>query len=231
MADLRTVTGSWLEAAWEPFCDLLRVEETDGRAAARGRLSGLREAYLATRALGGEMPLAEATGDEVWTLARTRGVWALWMLRERMGPPAFDQACGRWREGHAPQGIAAVCERLEGAGAAGLAQFVRFWVETTGLPDYHLLAATARRRPAGYEVTLRIANRGEGPVPAPAVARTEEGALHEFEVSAGAGERQEVRFSVLTRPVAAALDPDGDLLTASGERRWTGVRVRLWGIF
>ncbi|MBI3911095.1 MAG: hypothetical protein HY320_09205 [Armatimonadetes bacterium] len=220
-----------MAAAWEPFCELLHVESRDGRGAARSRLAGLREAYLAARAVGGEVPLAETAGEDAWPLARTRGVWVLWMLRDAVGPTAFQAACGDWLAGCEPPSLAALRAHAEAEHGAELGAFLDYWTATTGLPDYRLRSAVARRCGDGYLVTLQVENRGQGPILVAALIRTEEGAQHEFAIRAGTGERTEARYPVLTRPVAAALDPEGDLLSASGAGSWVSVRVRLWGLF
>jgi hypothetical protein len=63
------------------------------------------------------------------------------------------------------------------------------------------------------------------------VIQTEEGARHTFPVSAPVGESVEATYRVLTRPVQAAVDPDGELLQPDRGPVWLPVRTRRWGIF
>ena len=77
-------------------------------------------------------------------------------------------------------------------------------------------------------MTVRVVNRGSGAVAAPAVIQTEEGARHTFPVSAPVGETLEASYFVLTRPVQAAVDPDGELLQPDRGMVWQPVRLRQW---
>src|SRR5262249_8334089 len=98
--------------------------------------------------------------------------------------------------------------------------FFDFWIYSTALPGYALRAATARKVGQGYEVTVQVANEGVGALPVSAVIQTEEGARHTFPVLAAAGQAVEAAYSVLTRPVQAAVDPDGELLQPERARVW-----------
>ena len=217
-------TGAWLQVAWDGFRDLVRTEREAGRAEACRRLAGLRDAYLALKRPD-EPPLVDARDDALWELARTRGVWALWMLREAMGP-TFDLACEAWLGTGAPATPAELFERLGRSEADPVARGFRWWIEATDLPDYRLRSATYRRVADGYEVALRLANAGGGGVPVPLAVETEEGARHTLTVTMAVGARLEVRYPLLTRPVAAAVDPDGVVLTRGGPGRWRRVRPR-----
>ena len=106
-----------------------------------------------------------------------------------------------------------------------------FWICGTALPHYELRAATARAEKEGYTVTLRVANRGTGTAPAPVVIQSEEGARHTLPVSVAPEVTIDVKYFVLTRPVQAAVDPDGEVLQEDGGRAWQPVRLRRWGIF
>src|SRR5216683_861076 len=68
----------WLREATAAFEDVLRREAEEGRPAARERLQVLRDSYLALRA---------ASLDR--QVARTKGAWVLWMLRQAVGPLSF----------------------------------------------------------------------------------------------------------------------------------------------
>lgn len=215
--------GAWLQVAWEAFRDLVRIEREAGRAEARRRLAGLRDAYLALKRPD-EPPLIAARDEALWELARTRGVWVLWMLREATGP-AFDLACETWLAEGAPATVEQLLAQL-GRADEPLAGQLRWWIATVDLPDYRLRAAAYRRVADGYEVALRLVNVGAGGVPVPLEVRTEEGARHAVTVSLAAGERLEVRYPLLTRPIAAAVDPDGVVLTRGGPGHWRRVRPR-----
>ena len=65
-------------------------------------------------------------------------------------------------------------------------------------------------------------------IPAPLVVQTEEGARHEFSLSVPGGGTNEVRYTMVTKPVAAAVDPEGDLLQAEPSGAWQVVKVRRW---
>jgi hypothetical protein len=162
--------------------------------------------------------------------AASKGVWVLWMLRRGLGELAFEEL-------RREPGVLAITDRLREAirrrVGSDFESFFDFWVYGTELPAYRLESATGRplsRATGGYTVTLRLANDGTGAFPAPAVVRTEEGARHEFQVSVPGGEARDVTYPVLTRPVAAAVDPEGELLQ-SGPRvagEWRPVRLRRW---
>lgn len=226
---------TWIEAARGPFERLLEAERESGRAAVAARLEGLRLAYLDLRATGGDRPLAE--GVEA---ARTKGPWVLWMLRQALSPPSFEPVRAAWNRGAALE-THSLRTLAENQARQQLGEFFDFWVYGAGLPEYVLRRAEARPEPRGengqqragapaappgYLVTLEVENRGTGACPAPVAAQTEEGARHAFQVLAGPGERAELRFPVLTRPTAAAVDPEGNLLMGAGERHWMPVRVR-----
>ena len=60
-----------------------------------------------------------------------------------------------------------------------------------------------------------MANAGTGAFPAPADVQTEEGARHIFPILVPEGVTREVTYGLLTRPVAAAIDPEGEGLTGA----------------
>jgi hypothetical protein len=216
---------TWIEAARGPFERLLEAEQESGREAVRPRLEGLRIAYLDQRGSGTDRPLAE--GVEA---ARTKGPWVLWMLRKVLSPPAFEPVRAAWRQGGALE-TGALREWLERRAKQDLSPFFDFWVYGSGLPEYHLRRAEAKAEGGGYTVTLGVENRGSGSFPAPVVAQTEEGARHEFSLLAAPGVKAELQFPVLTKPMIAAVDPEGDMLMATGERPWLPVRTRKFWIF
>jgi hypothetical protein len=203
----------------------------------------LREAYLALRNASQDRPLAELepSGRGDAQIARTKGVWVLWMVRQAVGPLEFREL---WSgTGGPPVTMEALRESL--AGSAGVSPvhaarmaalpgtpdwtgFFDFWVYSTGLPQYRLLSATVKGAAGDFVVTLKVANRGTGLIPAPLVVQTEEGARHEFSLSVPGGKESEVRYSMVTKPVAAAVDPEGDLLQAEVSGAWQLVKTRRW---
>jgi hypothetical protein len=250
----------WLEAALPAFEELLELERLEGMAAAQERLETYRQAYLGLREMGaGLAPLAVPSAecrvpcpDEAGppatiprgtghvalgtatvgsTATRAKGVWVLWMLRRGLGELAFRELQGEPEVLTSTDRLREAIRRRVGD---DLDPFFDFWVYGTDLPAYRLERAIgrplARTAAGGYTVTMRLANDGTGGFPAPAVVRTEEGARHEFRVSVPGAETREVTYPVLTRPVAAAIDPEGELLQsgprASGE--WRPVRLRRW---
>lgn len=236
----------WLLEATAAFEQVLRREAEEGRPAARERLHVLRDAYLGLRDASVDRPLAELepSGRGDAQIARTKGAWVLWMLRQAVGPLAYREL---WS---APEGPPVTTEALRmGVGRWGLgvgdqrtepstanpqrptldwSGFFDFWVYSTGLPQYRLLSATVKGSAGDYSVTLKVANRGTGTIAAPLVVQTEEGARHEFSLSVAGGKESEVRYSMLTKPVAAAVDPEGDLLQAEPSGTWQVVKVRRW---
>lgn len=216
---------TWIEAARGPFERLLEAEEEAGRESVRARLEGLRLAYLDLRERGEDGPLAEEVGA-----GRAKGPWVLWMLRKALSPPSFEPVRAAWRHGEALETTAlqALVEKLSGS---GFGPFFDFWIYGDRLPDYRLLKASARTEKDGFVVTLLVENRGTGGYPVPVVVETEEGARHSFSATAGPGNKVELRFPLVTRPTRAAVDPEGDLLMARGERAWMGIAVRKFWIF
>ena len=212
-----------LPLAWEAFARLLDHEREQGPRAARQRLAGLRMAYLARRQETALPSLRGVSGDLAGELARTRGVWALWMLRQRLGAHAWEQLDF---EGAAPISWEHLGEVASRVGGAEIARALEFWVASDALPDYRLERASARQQGEGFAVALRIVNRGEGSVPVGVAIRTEEGALHELMMAALPGQRADAAYPVLTRPAAAAVDPHGALLMAEAERGWLAVSLR-----
>src|SRR6266699_3536414 len=83
----------WLQEATAAFEQVLRREAEGGRPAARERLQVLRDAYLALREASQDRPLAELepSGRGDAQIARTKGTWVLWMLRQSVGPLAFQE--------------------------------------------------------------------------------------------------------------------------------------------
>src|SRR3954452_4507721 len=99
----------WLQEATAAFEQVLRRETEEGRPAARERLQMLRDAYLALREASQDRPLAELepSGRGDAQIARTKGAWVLWMLRQAVGPLAYREL---WS---APQGPPVTTEALK----------------------------------------------------------------------------------------------------------------------
>jgi hypothetical protein len=240
----------WLREAAGAFEAVLRREREEGRPAARERLQVLRDAYLGLREASLDRPLAELepSGRGDAQIARTKGAWVLWMLRQAIGPLAFQETWSR-PEGP-PLTLEALRSRVDGLSlivdgpakpessvpstinhqpsTSGCTAFFDFWVYSTGLPQYRLLAATMKGSPGDFAVTLKVANQGTGLIPAPLVVQTEEGARHEFSLAVPGGGTSEVRYSMITKPVAAAVDPEGDLLQVEPSGEWQVVKARRW---
>jgi hypothetical protein len=232
----------WLSEATGAFDEVLRREAEEGRPAARERLQVLRDAYLSLRAASLDRPLAELepSGRGDAQVARSKGAWVLWMLRQAMGPLAFR---GIWSgaEG-SPTTTEALTKRLSAVGCqpsvfdptADSRQptawdgFFDFWIYSAGLPQYRLLSATVKGSPGDFAATLKVANRGTGTIPTPLVVQTEEGARHEFSLVVPGGGTREVSYSMVTKPVAAAVDSEGDLLQAEPSGGWQVVKARRW---
>ena len=220
----------WLDEAFGAFQRLQEEEGQGGTAAALARLKGLREAYLSVRAEGGDRPLAEVgSNDDGSVLARTKGVWVLWMIRSDSSPLAFRELEAAW-EGGKMTDLTVLRDALQPMLSGSADEFLDFWVRGTGLPDYVLMRAETRSQGGGFIVTLRMENRGQGGVPVSAAIRTEEGASHEFRIQPS-GTRIEASYPVLTKPVSAAIDPNYSLLMASASRPWMRVRARRWQFF
>jgi hypothetical protein len=241
----RTLAEFWLGEAAAAFEDVLRREAEQGRPAARERLAVLRDAYLGLREASLDRPLAELepTGRGDAQVARTKGAWVLWMLRQALGPLT-------WREiWFAPGSVPATTEALKKAVMGGewsvvtddsaslhhappathhWDAFFDYWVYSTGLPQYRLLSASTKGSAGAYTVTLKVENRGTGTIPTPLVVQTEEGARHEFSLAVAGGATSEVRYSMITKPVAAAVDPEGDLLQLVPSGEWQAVKARRW---
>ena len=236
----------WLQEAAAAFEEVLRLETQEGRPAARERLAVLREAYLALRDASLDRPLAELepTGRGDAKVARTRGTWVLWMLRQVLGPLTFREI---WSTPDGPLLTTGSLKRALDLGHRALGDsqtepnaqhltptdqhwngFFDYWVYSTSLPQYRLLSATMKGTAGAYTVTLKIANRGTGTIPAPLVVQTEEGARHEFALAVPGGATSEVRYTLITKPVAAAVDPEGDLLQAEASGEWQVVKTRRW---
>jgi hypothetical protein len=228
----------WLREAALAFDDVLRREAEEGRPAARERLAVLRDAYLGMREASLDRPLAELepTGRGDTQVARTKGAWVLWMLRQAVGPLSYREIAS------GPDGLPATTEALKkgvsgvGGGGSGTDEpatqhwdtFFDYWVYSTSLPQYRLLSATVKGAAGAFAVTLKVSNRGTGTIPAPLVVQTEEGARHEFSLAVPGGGVSEVRYSMITRPVAAAVDPEGDLLQPEPSGEWQVVKARRW---
>jgi hypothetical protein len=253
----------WLREARAALEDVLALEAEEGKSAARDRLEVLRQSYLGLREAGDDGPLAEldSGGRLDRQIARSKGVWVLWMVRSALGVLDFRELQRTWEVGEALT-TAALREWLvrrdlgdeaaadqrraphderrttaggevdagEGRGSRWPA-FFDYRVYGSGLPLYELRSATARAVGSGFSVTVSVTNRGIGSVPAPAVIRTEEGARHTFSVSVPPGEAREATYPVLTRPIQAAVDPDGELLQLERGHVWRPVRLRRWWIF
>ena len=228
----RDARDYWLTEATAAFDELLRLEAAEGRPAARERLALLRDAYLSLREASLDRPLAELepTGRGDARIARTKGPWVLWMLRQALGPLSFREI---WS---GPLGSPESTEGLKNAAPGGESNtsthawdpFFDYWIYSTGLPQYRLLSATVKGSAGSYTVTLKVQNRGTGTIPAPLVVQTEEGARHEFSLAVPGGGQSEVSYSMITKPVAAAVDPEGDLLQAEPSGQWQMVKARRW---
>jgi len=216
---------TWIEAARGPLERLLDAEAEAGRESVRTRLEGLRLAYLDLRGAGGEAALAETP-----VLGQTRGTWVLWMLRKLLSPPAFETVRQSWRVGEALETgpLRDLAERIT---RADLRSFFDFWVFASHLPDIRLRRAEARGSDGDFSVTLWAENRGTGNCGAPLVVQTEEGARHAINAPVGPREPTVLTLSLVTRPVAVSVDPEGDLLMATGEREWLPLWLRKFWIF
>jgi hypothetical protein len=241
------MTDFWLQEAAAAFEDILQREREQGRPAARERLAMLRDAYVALRDASLDRPLAELepTGPSDARIARTKGAWVLWMVRQALGPLEFRDL---WSGPQGPPGtIEALRAAVSGVGSSvfGGSQsepntehrtpntehwhaFFDYWVYSTGLPQYRLMSATVKGSAGAFAVTLKATNRGTGTIPAPLVVQTEEGARHEFALAVPGGETREVRYTLITKPVAAAVDPEGDLLQGEPSGAWQTVKSRRW---
>lgn len=236
----------WLREATAAFEEVRRREAVEGRPAARERLQVLRDAYLGLREASLDRPLAELepSGRGDAQVARSKGAWVLWMLRQAVGPLSFHTL---WSGPDGPptttEALKEAVMRGQGSGVSSSGPiaphpsplaphpwdgFFDFWVYSTGLPEYRLLSATVKGSPGDFVVTLTVANRGTGTIPAPLVVQTEEGARHEFSLVVPGGGTSEVRYSMVTKPVAAAVDPEGDLLQAEPSGGWQAVKARRW---
>lgn len=237
-------TDRWLQKALPALAEVLEQEQVEGLARARERMEAYRQVYLGLRDTAPERPLARLSEERIdEQIARAKGVWVLWMLRNRIGEPAFQEfvsACGLVPAGaaHCPQtrGGEDPGERFRRtvtrhAGGDWAEAFIEFWVDGIQLPAYRLLSSIARPRGGGFEVTLKVANTGTGTYPAPVAVQTEEGARHTFPVSVPAGATREVSYALLTRPVSAAIDPEMEVLMAGPREGWRPVRLRRWWIF
>jgi aminopeptidase N len=221
----------WLREAAGAFAEVLRREAEGGRPAAHERLAVLRDAYLGLREASLDRPLAELepTGRGDTQVARTKGAWVLWMLRQAVGPLSYREIAA------GPDGLPATTEALKRAVSAGDDSetqhwdvFFDYWVYSSSLPQYRLLSATVKGSAGAFAVTLKVSNRGTGTIPAPLVVQSEEGARHEFSLAVPGGGTSEVRYSMITRPVAAAVDPEGDLLQPEPSGAWQVVKARRW---
>jgi hypothetical protein len=229
----------WLVEASAAFEEVLLREAEGGRPAARERLQVLRDAYVGLRDAGLDQPLAELepTGRADARVARTKGPWVFWMLRQALGPLSFREIWSR--PDGPPRTTETLREAVLGVGADPHTEhptpntdpwdvFFDFWVYSTGLPQYRLLSATVKGAAGAYTVTLKVANRGTGTIPAPLVVQTEEGARHEFSLAVPGGGTGEASYSMVTKPVAAAVDPNGDLLQSQSTGEWQTVKARRW---
>src|SRR5437660_12748813 len=105
----------WLQEATTAFEQVLRREVEEGRPAARERLQVLRDAYLGLREASLDRPLAELepSGRGDAQVARSKGAWVLWMLRQAVGPLSFHTL---WS---GPDGLPTTTEALKEAALRG----------------------------------------------------------------------------------------------------------------
>jgi hypothetical protein len=216
---------TWIEAARGPFERLLEAEAESGRETVQTRLEGLRLAYLDLRAGGSDRPLAEGVDA-----ARTKGPWILWMLRRALSPLTFQPILEAWKRGGALE-TAALQEMAERVSRSDLEPFFDFWIYGSHLPEYRLCKAEARAEGDLFKITLQVENLGTGAYAVPVVVQTEEGARHAFPVVAAPGSPAELQVPLVTRPAAAAVDPERDILMACGDRPWLPVRLRKFWFF
>src|SRR5262249_14328539 len=153
-----------------------------------------------------------------------------WMLRQAVGPLAYREI---WSASEGPPVTTEALKSGVGGWEVGVGDsaraspipnsqlptpdwsgFFAFWAYSTGLAQHRLLSAAVTGPAGDFTVALKVANRGTGTISAPLVVQTEEGARHEFSLSVPGGKESEVRYSMVTKPVAAAVDPEGDLLQA-----------------
>src|SRR5437660_852351 len=184
----------WLQEATTAFEQVLRREVEEGRPAARERLQVLRDAYLGLREAGLDRPLAELepSGRGDAQVARNKGAWVLWMLRQAVGtlffheiwsgpegPPETIEALkkavssGEWGGNGELKGLAAGRPTPHSPLSTDWTGFFDFWAYSTGLPQYRLLSATVKGSAGEFGVTLKIGNRGTGMIAAPLVVQTE----------------------------------------------------------
>ena len=212
-----------MRPAWAAFLRLLEYEREEGPEKARQRLAGLRMVYLASRQEATLPCLREATGPAAGELAETRGVWALWMLRQEIGPLDWERID---LDGDAPVSWEHLAEILGRKASTDLAPMLDYWIGTDELPDYRLERATGRAAGDGFAVTVRIRNASTARFPVPVAIRTEEGARHQFSIPVAPQGRAEATYPVLTRPTQAAVDPSASLLMAAGPRSWMPISFK-----
>jgi hypothetical protein len=141
-------------------------------------------------------------------IPRIRGTFALHQLRLALGNAAFAKVMGAVHRQHAGKPMRTEDFLRVGSVAAGrdLRPLVLPWVDRADLPDV-ALAASATPVEGGFDVTVRISQRGTAwPLAATVEVRTDQGSRWEKVALAAAEER--FTFRVAARPLRVALGPD-----------------------
>jgi hypothetical protein len=149
------------------------------------------------------------------------------MLRTALSPPMFEPIREVWQRGGALETML-LRELAERQARADFGAFFDFWVYSAELPEYRLRKVELKTAGDAFTVRLQVENLGTGAYPVPAVVQTEEGARHEFSVLAAPAAKAEVELTVVTKPAYASIDPEADVLMASGARAWLPVRRKFW---
>ncbi|MCI0352209.1 MAG: hypothetical protein L0Z53_22545, partial [Acidobacteriales bacterium] len=184
----------WIHEGLAAAAQAFQREKQEGRGGAisfmesrRQMLVGTEKANLktatSTPAQGGEAPSNAATSlvaspDEL--LARSKGMYVWWMLRDMLGERVLQSAFQKYRpeDDKEPAYLQRLLEAEARTGApqavANLEQFFDDWVyRDRGLPDFRVVSVYARQMlGSGFLLSVTVENLGGAAAEVPVIARS-----------------------------------------------------------
>jgi hypothetical protein len=207
-------SGNWSEGLTAFMADYTYKEREGEDSAREARLGLLRDVAAVPR--GQDTPLRRFTSRTHGTsqiVGYHKGTFVFLMLRDLLGPVAFDEGLRRfWRDHQFRRASWTDLRRaFEQTSGRNLDRFFEQWLSRRGAPLFTIESAHAEREDSGYRIRVTLAQTEPAyAATVPVVVTTSTGREERpLEITTG---RQEFVLEVSDRPLSLTLDPDFRLL-------------------
>lgn len=218
----------WIHEGIASAAQAFQREKQEGRGAAislmesrRGMLIEIERANLAAAAASapGQAPSNAATSliasaDEL--LARSKGLYVWWMLRDMLGERTLQNALLKYQPGldkepaYVQRLLEAEARSAAPQAAANLEQFFDDWIyRDRGLPDFRIDSVYARQMlGSGYLVTVTVENLGGAGAEVPVIVRSRDES-ESRRLWVPARQKASVRIPLRSQPLEAQVNDGG----------------------